>query len=192
MSAEVTKTFDPTVNFTVFGSWVHTMEILENEADKDCQAHQLFKAIANYCMYGEYPDFGSNVILKAVWPLIEREADNSLKRRKSNFAKDSFNENYKRIIETFIAHPEYSYSAIAELTGTNKSMVARVRRKFASTIDAAVDDLVARDDSADVGVDDDTGTTLQNNTKRDTEHQNGGCAYDPFRELDEDDGELPF
>lgn len=190
MSTEsLKKAFDPTINFTVFGSWVNTIETLETEADKNCQAYLLFKAIANYSMYGESPDFGDSITLRAVWPLIEREADNSLRRRRSNFAKDTINESYKRIIATFVDHPDYSYSVVAERTGTTKSMVARVRRKFASTIEAATHNRIAGNDgSSVVGTDTGTGTLGQPDTEQ--RHADSGC--DPFAELGDDDGELPF
>ena len=49
--------FDPTICFTVYGSWIEAIEEVETASDRDSLAYQMFKAIANYSMYGEEPNF---------------------------------------------------------------------------------------------------------------------------------------
>lgn len=39
--------FDPTICFTVYGSWIEAIEEVETASDRDSLAYQMFKAIAN-------------------------------------------------------------------------------------------------------------------------------------------------
>ena len=47
--------FDPTICFTVYGSWIEAIEEVETASDRDSLAYQMFKAIANYSMMERSP-----------------------------------------------------------------------------------------------------------------------------------------
>ena len=128
------RPFDPTVSFMFFGTWVQAIEGIK-QVDTEL-AYRMFKAIADYCMYDEDPDFSDQQYLNAMWPLVANEAESSIKRRKSQFEKDELNENYKKIIEAACSNPELSHRGIAELVGVSPSMVDRVFRKYGDRIPA--------------------------------------------------------
>ena len=132
------KAFDPTVKFSFFGSWVTSIESLERA---DIQtAYRFFKAIAHYAMYEEEPDFSDDPILYAVWATVEREIDLSVNRQKVWFAKDGLKDNYKAIKAAIISNPGASLRAIADMTGTDKNMVSRVKKKYEAELAAAISD----------------------------------------------------
>ena len=133
------KAFDPTVSFMFFGTWVKSIEGLEKVGVET--AYRFFKAIAYYSMYEEEPDFSDNPILYAVWATVEREIDLSIGRRKRNFADDAANEKYQSIIQAVAMNPGLSLRQIAELTGTDKNMVDRVKRKYKVEIETLASDL---------------------------------------------------
>ena len=133
----IKKVFDSTVCFTFFGSWVETIEEVNNCLGESA-AFFLYSAIANYSMYGVDPDFSQYPLLRAVWRVVEREIDLSLNSRKRGFAKDTSNEKYQTIIEAIIANPSASLRAIGEMTGTSKDMVNLVKKKFRAEIEAAI------------------------------------------------------
>ena len=94
------KPFDSTVCFTFYGSWVRTIEQLEMDAEENSLAYKLFKAIADYSLYGLEPNFDDlepfqRITLKAVWETISTEIDNSVARRKRAFPTRS-QQSYKR------------------------------------------------------------------------------------------------
>lgn len=186
------KNFDPTTCFTFFGSWMKSIEKLNNEHDE----YLLFKAIAYYSMYDEEPDFEDSPILSALWTLIEREIDISINRRKVNFNNDELNEKRQKIIEALIEHPELSYREIGVLTGTNKDMVARVKHSNQLEIKKRLAD-IARSNSGDVVNDSDVDVVndgdIDNDTmQRDTRHtmlQLDETITDELKYLDD---ELPF
>lgn len=78
--------FDPTICFTVYGSWIEAIEEVETASDRDSLAYQMFKAIANYSMYGEEPNF-DNAPLRAWWRVTARGIDSSMGRRRKKFAQ---------------------------------------------------------------------------------------------------------
>lgn len=135
---KVQNTFDPTICFTFFGTWVKSIEELETEQDRSSQAYLLFKAIADYSMYGKEPDFQNNPTLKVLWVLIERELDVSLDRRKRNFANDEMKEKRDKIINAVISNPTASLRELAEIAGTSKSTVDRVKKRYQKEIEEAV------------------------------------------------------
>lgn len=129
------KPFDSTVCFTVYGSWVEAITDLETEADKDSAAYQLFKAIADYSMYSEEPDFGpEDKILRAIWRVISNEIDGSLKRRKEQFADEGPNEKQVAVIDAFVNNPTASCREIAEALRLSKDFVWRTQRKYSGMI----------------------------------------------------------
>lgn len=131
-------TFDPTVCFTFFGSWVKSIESLETEQDHLSKAYLLFKAIADYSMYGKEPDFQNEPLLNALWILIENELDVSMNRRKRNFANDEMNEKKDKIINAIICNPTASLRELAEITGISKSTIDRVKKKYQKEIEEAI------------------------------------------------------
>lgn len=137
MGAENKKAFDPTTCFTFYGSWLKAIEKIETEQDRNSIAYSLFKAIANYSMYDVEPDFESPT-LNALWLVLEREIDSSVQKRKQGFSKDMMNENYQKIIKAIIDNPSASLREIGTMTGTDKNMVDRVKKKYKKLIDEAV------------------------------------------------------
>ena len=149
MTENKRKAFDPTNSFTFFGSWVRAIEAAEKISVET--AYRFFKAIAHYSMYDETSDFEDNPVLSMTWNLIEKEIDNSVDRRKRNFDKDTFNEDYQKIIDAVAKHPNCSLREIADFTGTSKDMVSRVKKKFSKEIKAKQDEISdsGNDDSSD-------------------------------------------
>lgn len=120
------KSYDPTVAFMFFREWVEAIDELERVTDK----HRMFKAIADYSMYGEEPDFGDSAIMRGMWRLIVSGIDASVKNRQKGFAKDELNGNYVKVKEALQQNPMASLREIAEVTGVSKSTVERVKRKL--------------------------------------------------------------
>ena len=116
-----------------------SIERLESDEDRGSMAYRLFKGIAEYSMYDIEPDFSDNIALEAVWELMEREIDTSVGNRQRGFANDMMNEKYQSVIEAIVNNPTASLREIGELTGTNKDMVRRVRKKYPYLIQEAID-----------------------------------------------------
>ncbi len=132
-----TRSFDPTVGFMFFGSWIKAIESVKSSMG-DSAALALFSAIAEYSMYDIEPNFPEYPILNAVWATMEREIDLSIGNRKRWFSKDALNEKHQAIMEAVAANPEASIRKIAAMTGTDKNMVDRVKRKYTAEIEAAI------------------------------------------------------
>lgn len=189
MNTENKKAFDPTNNFTFFGSWLKAMEALETEQDRKSNAYMFFKAIANYSMYDETPNFDTPA-LKALWSLVEKEIDISIGKRKNNFANDEMNEKYQSIINAVIANPSLSLREIGDITGTNKNMVDRVKRKYAQQINEAIANSVA-----DEGIVNDCDSISENYTDSDYYIVNDTMGQDwdgTAGQFDFSDDDLPF
>lgn len=140
------KPFDSTVCFTFYGSWARTIEQLETEAEENSIAYKLFKAIADYSLYGIEPNFDDleplrRMPLKAVWETISTEIDNSVARRKRGFANEKPTELQEAIIAECIKSPHDSCRAIGDVVGASKSEVDRVRKKYAKRIREGVEGL---------------------------------------------------
>jgi len=164
LSTENKKAFDPTTCFTFYGSWLKAIEKLETEQDRNSIAYKIFKAIANYSMYDEEPDF-DNPVLTALWLVLEREIDSSVQKRKQGFAKDMINDNYQKIIQAVIDNPSASLRDIGTMTGTNKNMVDRVKKKYKTQIDEAISDRVNVSYNASNSVlDTNTNTVIDNDS----------------------------
>lgn len=99
--------FDPTICFTVYGSWIEAIEEVETASDRDSLAYQMFKAIANYSMYGEEPNF-DNAPLRAWWRVTARGIDSSMGRRRKKFAPEEVTERERIVIDALIRHPDAS------------------------------------------------------------------------------------
>lgn len=140
------KPFDSTVCFTFYGSWVRAIEQLETEAEENSLAYKLFKAIADYSLYGIEPNFDGleplrRIPLKAVWETISTEIDNSVARRKRGFANEKPTELQEAIIAECIKSPHDSCRAIGDAVGASKSEVDRVKKKYAKRIREGVEGL---------------------------------------------------
>lgn len=131
------KAFDPTVSFMFFGSWVKTIEAVRKSLGESA-AFYLYSAIANYSMYDIEPVFSDFPILEAVWITVEREIDISINNRKRGFVQDGLNEKYQKIIFAIVNNPSASLREIGEMTGTDKNMVDRVKKKYSVDIDNAI------------------------------------------------------
>lgn len=140
------KPFDSTVCFTFYGSWVRAIEQLETDAEENSLAYKLFKAVADYSLYGIEPNFDDleqiqRITLKAVWETISTEIDNSVARRRRGFANEKPTELQEAIIAECIKSPNDSCRAIGDAVGASKSEVDRVRKKYAKRIQKGVEGL---------------------------------------------------
>lgn len=163
------KAFDPTVEFVVFGSWMRSIEALERVGIET--AYRLFKAIADYSMYEEEPDFSDDPYLCAIWSTIEREIDLCVSRRKRGFAADEANENYQDIIKASVSNPDASVRDIAEMTGTSRSMVSRIQRKYREKINnlIAATSGIATDTTSGIATDTASGIATDYDTDSDND-----------------------
>lgn len=131
------KEFDSTICFSFFADWLGTIEYTETDADRQSKSYMLFKAIANYALYGETPDFDTsdaNKSFKQFWPMLERQIDGSIKSRKRWYEKrDDPTENAKKVIDAYKKNPNASIRDISEMTGVSKSEVCRIKRKYVHT-----------------------------------------------------------
>ena len=140
------RAFDPTVNFSFFGSWMNSIEAIEQASGAEA-AYMLFKAIAYYSMYDEQPDFSNAPIMYAIWAIIEREIDISIGKRKRNFASDEMDENIQKVKAAIIENPNASVRDIEKMTGVGKSTVDRIKHKYKEEIEFAC--TVGRDSTND-------------------------------------------
>lgn len=133
-SGNMTKEFDSTICFSFFADWLEAIEYTETDADRQSKSYMLFKAIANYALYGETPDFDAsdaNKSFKQFWPMLEKQIDSSIKSRKRWFKDCSGpTENAKKVIDAYKKNPDASTRYIAEVTGVSKSEVNRIKRKY--------------------------------------------------------------
>ena len=145
------KKFDPTICFTFFGTWMK--QILEIKEKYDCEtAMELVEAIGNAAMYDEEPDFSDRPLLEIIWPSIQRDIDNSVSRRKSQFDKDELNENHSRIKAALIDDPKASHRQIAKDIGVSPSTVDRVYHKNKNEIDEAILEAEKKEELTAAGV----------------------------------------
>lgn len=139
-SVSMKKEFDPTICFSFFADWLEVIEETETEADYESESYMLFKAIANYGLYGETPDFDTNDACKSFrrfWPMLERQIDKSVSNRKRGFLHNNGpTENAKKVIDAYKENPDASIRSIAEMTGISKSEVYRIKRKYIHDISA--------------------------------------------------------
>lgn len=130
----MSKEFDSTICFSFFADWLEAIEYTETETDRKSKSYMLFKAIANYALYGEAPDFDTsdaNKSFKRFWPMLEKQIDSSIKSRKRWFKDCSGpTENAKKVIEAYKKNPDASIRYVAEATGVSKSEVNRIKRKY--------------------------------------------------------------
>ena len=66
----------------IFADCLEAIEYTETDADRRSESYMLFKAIANYPLYGETPDFDTsdaNKSFKRFWPMFEKRIDSSIK-----------------------------------------------------------------------------------------------------------------
>lgn len=155
------KTFDPTVTFSVFGSWVKAVESVE-QVDGIEGAYMLCKAISHYSMYGEEPDFTEHPNLYPTWYLIQREADMSIGRRKRNFSSEESEEKSRTVRAAIESNPSASVRKISEITGISKSSVDRIKQKVQNAASAGID--TGTDTGIDTGIDTGTGTGIDTGT----------------------------
>lgn len=130
------KEFDSTVSFMFFSDWLEAIEDAETETDRESEAYMLFKAIANYSLFNEEPDFEgckANRSFKRFWPMLSRQIDSSIRNRKRGFRDTNGpTEAGKKVIEAYTKNPQASLRKIASIAGVSKSEVDRVRRKYLS------------------------------------------------------------
>lgn len=136
MTENKRKNFDPANSFTFFGSWYYTAEDLEKVSIETSQ--RFYKAVCRYSMFDEEPNFEDNPFMQAMWRSIQVEIDNSIKRRKRYFDKDTISEDHEKIIDAIVKYPNCSLREIADKTGTSKNMVARVKKKYSKEIQAGL------------------------------------------------------
>ena len=133
------KAFDSTICFYFFGKWLNTLECLEKESDKQSVSYTLFKAVANYSMYGTEPSFSftneqDNITCRAIWEMLVDEVDTSIENRKRWFDKSGPNKKQEAIIAECIRRPDASLKEIADVTGVSRSSVDRTKKRYAKMI----------------------------------------------------------
>ena len=135
------KTFDSTVCFMFFGDWTDSISMLETEADRNSPAYMLFKAIADYSMYGEEPDFSQpvNKAFQLLWPILSKQIDDSVENRKRRFENAGMTATQKKVLDAYKKKPLASIREIKELADVSKNTVERVRRKYADVIQGWID-----------------------------------------------------
>lgn len=189
------KPFDPTVCFTFFGSWFATIEQMETNQDLVSPAYMLFKAIANYALYGLEPgeeyDCPELKHITYFWPLLAKEIENNISRRKRGFAAEKPNELHEKIINAIIADPKASDREIGKRLGCGKTTVNDVRRMYSERIKAALEGNTpaCTPISSVVGS---SGTYIGNDSSG--RGQSGQAGQDQWKEigLDDEDDDLPF
>lgn len=178
---------------------------METEQDRTSKAYRLFKAIADYSMHDEEPEFDEDMMC-ALWTVIEQQINASTDRRKRNFEADKMNEKYQAIISAIIKKPSASLREIGEMTGTDKNMVQRVKRKYEREIQEAISKNSDRDNDCKIagcstnGVagDVNNNAVTVNDTVIDTMGRDNGTdsIYSRKRQTalsgDKDDDKLPF
>lgn len=107
------------------------MESIENEHSADDPPYQLFKTIARYSLYEEEPDLRANPELRVVWPLLCREIDASVEKRKRGFIEPEVTVKQKDIVDLHINAPALSQRELAEALGVSKTTVNHALKKFA-------------------------------------------------------------
>ena len=131
------KEFDPTVCFSFFSDWLDVIEATETETDRKSESYMLFKAIANYGLYGKEPDFDksdANKSFKRFWPILERQIDKSVSNRKRGFSHSNGpTENARKVIDAYRKKPGASIRDVSDITGVSKSEVGRIKRKYLNT-----------------------------------------------------------
>lgn len=143
------KAFDRALCFTFFGNWYEVITNLETDADESSAAYTLFKAIADYSLFGVRPD-SENMVIKAAWPMFETEIDNAVDRRRKRFAPGDLSAKHKRALELHSKRPDLSYRDIEQLTGVPKSTFARLVDRYGTDYGVG-----GADDNSDcVGVND--------------------------------------
>lgn len=131
------KAFDSTAAFMMFGPWMSMIDRLETEQDRKSSAYRLFRAIADYSMYGESPDFSdldNGLALDLAWTSIEERITKSIENRKRGFAPEGMTPKQKAVVEAYIANPGASCRDIERITRVSSSEVSRTHKKYAQLI----------------------------------------------------------
>ena len=115
--------FDPAVCFTCFGPWVEAVLDMRERQGADV-ALDAFLTLAAYCLHDIEPDPASNPWGFA-WPIIERQAQNSMNNRRRGFGAEN-NNHTQAIHEYFQDHPEATYKEIAEAVGCSVGKAYKV------------------------------------------------------------------
>lgn len=123
------QAFNRALCFTFFGNWYEVITNLETDADKESVAYTLFKAIAEYSLFGVRPD-SENLVIKSTWPLFETEIDNTINRRQRGFGASELSEKHKSVLELHCKQSELTYRELEKITGVPKSTVARLIERY--------------------------------------------------------------
>lgn len=126
------KAFDAAVCFTFFGSWVEAITDLATEDEKNGTSYKLFKAISDYSMYGEEPDFSDEASqrFKPFWSMLASQIDASVKRRRSGFGKVEDSEAYQKVKAAYEECPDATEREIAKRTGVPASTVHNHKQRL--------------------------------------------------------------
>lgn len=184
------KAFNRALCFTFFGNWYEAITNLETDADKDSAAHTLFKAIAEYSLYGVRPD-SENVVFKVIWPILETEIDNTIDRRRRRFAPGELSAKHKNVLELHHSRPELSYRDMEQLTGVPKSTIARLIERYGANY--CVCDSDSHSDCS--GADDTDCSDEYSPNDFPSPYSAGDTSFSGTGQLDDEqycDGELPF
>lgn len=150
----VDKNFDRTKCFMFFGNWLDVFSKIETESDQTSVAYTLFKAIANYSLYEEVPDFESfdakdKTLLTSLWIMLVEEIDRSVDNRSKNFRNGKPTKKQQEAIIACAKYYDESNRGIEEITGIPKTTAATVRERFKGEIEALADELRKRKPDGD-------------------------------------------
>lgn len=174
------KPFDATNNFTIFGDWDAAINDIEDDFGIEA-AHEFYKAIAAFSMYGIRPSFDTpeRKCFKSAWKLLEKQIENSIARRKKSFDREALTDKQSAIIAEIVARPNDSDAAIASDLGVDRTTVWRTRT--ADKFQQIIADGIAGRERQEVSAD----TNDQDMTYRQNENEERML-------IDDDETELPF
>lgn len=137
-------TFDRSILFSCFRTWV---ESIREQSKTDSQkALDCFLVLADYCLYGEEPSADANP-WGAAWPIVQHEADLSIKNRSRRFGREDV-DLHDKIKKIYLETPSLSQRAIAARAGCSLGTVNKVLQRLANTGDTGVCSIDYISDSA--------------------------------------------
>lgn len=123
--------FDRTILFSCFRTWVESIRV-QSKSDPQ-KALNCFLVLADYCLYGEEPTADTNP-WGAAWPIVQHEADLSIKNRSRRFGREDV-DLHDKIKKIYLENPSLSQRAIAAHAGCSLGTVNKVLQRLANTGD---------------------------------------------------------
>ena len=122
-------TFDRSILFSCFRTWVESIR-MQSKSDPQ-KALDCFLVLADYCLYGKEPAADANP-WGAAWPIVQHEADLSIKNRSRRFGHEDI-DLHDKIKKIYLENPRLSQRAIAACAGCSLGTVNKVLKRLANT-----------------------------------------------------------